>query len=94
MAVYQRYLTTLWIERIVVDADQLAASYRELGRLYAVQGDTTQAVQAYERLLELWKHADQDLRPQVAEIRQQLADLRPRAEADRRDGPRRQSGGQ
>ena len=94
VAVYQRYLTTLWIERIVVDADQLAASYRELGRLYAVQGDTTQAVQAYERLLELWKHADQELRPQVAEIRQQLADLRPRAEADRRDGPRRQSGGQ
>ena len=38
VVLYQRSFTTLWIERIVVDADcSSAASYRELGRLYAVQ---------------------------------------------------------
>jgi tetratricopeptide (TPR) repeat protein len=76
VAAYERYLNTMWVERVMVDADELAATHRELGGLYALRGDTTRAVQAYERFLKLWENADQELQPQVAEVRRRLSDLR------------------
>jgi hypothetical protein len=36
-------------------------AYLQLGRAYAMQGDTTKAKVAYQDFLTLWKHADSDI---------------------------------
>jgi tetratricopeptide (TPR) repeat protein len=75
VAAYERYVGRMWTERIMEDADQLAPAYRELGKLYALRGDTANARRSYERLLELWKNSDLELRPQVLEVRRRLGAL-------------------
>jgi hypothetical protein len=77
VAAYERYLSTMWMERVMIDADELAPAYRELGTLYTDLGDTVRASHAYGRFLELWKDADPELRPQVTWVRRRLADLKP-----------------
>jgi len=37
------------------------AAYYELGRAYEATGDVRRAIDAYETLLGMWKHADADL---------------------------------
>jgi len=40
-------------------------SYLGLARAAVLSNDTTNARKAYDRFLELWKHADADLRPVI-----------------------------
>jgi len=49
-----------------------------LARARTASGDSPGARQAYERLLDLWKHADQDL-PLLADVRRELAAVPPSA---------------
>jgi hypothetical protein len=46
--------------------------------LYEAKADTTKALERYERFAVLWKDADPELQPRVAEVRQRIARLQGR----------------
>jgi len=43
--------------------------------LYEAKGDRQNAVRNYQMFVELWKNADAELQPQVADVRRRLARL-------------------
>ena len=53
----------------------LGPSLQRLGELYESRGDTARALEAYSRLLELWKDADPVLQPAVTAVRARMAHL-------------------
>ena len=75
IAVYERHLSTPWLQRVLLDASELATVYRRLGELYEKRGELAKARQSYRRFVELWARCDAELRPQVTEIRQRLRSL-------------------
>ena len=75
IAHYQRYLNTPFAYRLFNDADQLGPIYRRLGELYETKGDRGDAARYYEKFVNLWKNADPDLQPQVADVKRRLSDL-------------------
>ena len=75
IAVYERYLGTLWLQRVMDDGSQLALVHRELGRLYEQRGERTRAKRLYARFLDLWKDCDPELHPAVAEVRRRVREL-------------------
>jgi len=46
-----------------------------LGKIYAKKGDTQLAIQNYEKFLDLWKDADEDL-PDLIDAKKRLAKLK------------------
>jgi tetratricopeptide (TPR) repeat protein len=72
----ERYLSIYNAGRINADAWFRPALYKRLGELYEAKGDTKRAVEHYAAFVELWKHADPDLQPKVAEVRARLDRLR------------------
>ena len=75
LAVYQRYITTPMLDRITLDYLNLPIAYRRLGELYEQRGAREQAIQYYNKFVELWQDADRELQPQVREVRDRLARL-------------------
>jgi tetratricopeptide (TPR) repeat protein len=75
IALYERYLTTPWMFRSFVDAFWRPFVYQRLGELYEVREDRERAADYYGRFIALWKDADPELRPRVAEARRRLAAL-------------------
>ncbi|HEV2181301.1 MAG TPA: tetratricopeptide repeat protein, partial [Gemmatimonadaceae bacterium] len=75
IAHYERYLNTPFAFRLFNDADQVGLIYRRLGELYDAKGDRGDAARYYEKFVNLWKNADPDLQPQVADIKRRLSDL-------------------
>jgi hypothetical protein len=71
---YERYLATPWEYRFEPDAVELGWSMRRLGELYQRQRDPAKARDAHARLLRLWRRADPELQPVLAEARLQLSD--------------------
>jgi tetratricopeptide (TPR) repeat protein/tRNA A-37 threonylcarbamoyl transferase component Bud32 len=61
--------------RVYGDQFDLAQDYRRIGELYEEKGDRQKALEYYGRLTGLWKDADAELQPQVAEIKQRMAKL-------------------
>ena len=53
----------------------LALTARRLGELYEAKGDITNAIKQYQAFVTLWKNADPELQPQVAEIKARVARL-------------------
>ncbi|MEO7084856.1 MAG: protein kinase [Gemmatimonadaceae bacterium] len=53
----------------------LAGSYKRLGELLESKGDRSKAVHYYTKFVELWKNADAELQPSVADVRKRLARL-------------------
>jgi tetratricopeptide (TPR) repeat protein len=53
----------------------LALTPRRLGELYEAKGDITNAIKHYQAFVTLWKDADPELQPQVAEIKARVARL-------------------
>ena len=53
----------------------LALTPRRLGELYEAKGDITNAIKQYQAFVTLWKNADPELQPQVAEIKARVARL-------------------
>jgi len=49
---------------------------RRLGELYEQKGNGEKAIEYYNRFIELWKYADPELQPQVADIRARVTRLR------------------
>jgi DNA-binding SARP family transcriptional activator len=69
IATYERYLTTPWFFRYEVDAVELGAALKRLGELYEATGETRAAVDVRRRLLALWRRADAELQPVLADVR-------------------------
>jgi tetratricopeptide (TPR) repeat protein len=74
---FEHYLETPAMDRLIFDRDVSTVPniLRRLGELYEAKGDPRTAASYYERFVTLWKDADPELQPQVAEIRQRLARL-------------------
>jgi tetratricopeptide (TPR) repeat protein len=53
----------------------LPPALRRLGELYEGQGNKDKAVEYYSKLLELWREADPELQPKVAEVKRRVAQL-------------------
>jgi tetratricopeptide (TPR) repeat protein len=75
IAVYRRYVDTPDTDHFELDAFFLAAAQKRLGELYEARGDKAGAVKAYAAFVALWKHADADLQPAVADVRQRIETL-------------------
>jgi tetratricopeptide (TPR) repeat protein len=82
IAVFTRYVDTPDYNRIGTpggigpDADYLAGSYKRLGELLEARGERQRALGHYLKFVDLWKNADPELQPKVAEVRQRIARLR------------------
>jgi hypothetical protein len=63
----------MWLGTHIMDATWRALSYHRLGELYEAKGDRTNAARFYSAFVELWKNADPELQPRVAETRRKLA---------------------
>ena len=48
---------------------------RRLGELYEARGNSARATLYYSRFVALWKNADDDLQPQVADVQRRLERL-------------------
>jgi tetratricopeptide (TPR) repeat protein len=60
---------------INIDQYYLALTLDRLGELYQDAGDAKRAIDYYSRFVDLWKNADPDLQPRVAEARKRIAAL-------------------
>lgn len=67
----------------MADPYRLPLVYERLGQLLEAKGDLAAASDAYEKFIALWKDADPELQPRVADARARLRRLRDR-EASRR----------
>jgi tetratricopeptide (TPR) repeat protein len=70
--VYERYLTTPWLWRYEPDAAELGWAMKRLAELYDAQGEPAKAAIMRRRLLQLWRRADAELQPVVAEVRARI----------------------
>ena len=59
------------------DSYNIPRTLFRLGQLYQDAGDTTHAMDYYGRFVDLWKNADPELQPRVAEARRAMAELVP-----------------
>ena len=69
ITVYDRYLSTPWLWRYEPDAAELGWAMKRLAELHDARGETNKADAARGRLLQLWRRADPELQPVVAEVR-------------------------
>jgi len=53
----------------------LPLAYQRLGELYETKGDKAKALEYYGKFVDLWKDADPELQPRVAEIRKRIGQL-------------------
>ncbi len=60
-----------------LDPVRVPAIRERLGQLYESMGNTDKAIENYRAFIELWKNADADLQPRVADARKRLARLTP-----------------
>ena len=76
IASYERYLATpYWDKLSGIDAIALAGTHKRLGELYEAKNDRGNAIKHYAQFVDLWKTADPDLQPRVAEVKKRLARL-------------------
>ena len=61
---------------IDVVTPKIAPAWRRLGELLEAKGDKQQAIEAYERFIELWRDADPDLQSIVRAVSERVARLR------------------
>ena len=74
---FERYLSTpLWSKTDPdMDPIRLPAIRERLGQLYDGMGNTAKAIENYRAFIELWKNADPELQPRVADAKRRLARL-------------------
>jgi tetratricopeptide (TPR) repeat protein len=53
----------------------LPGTYRRLGELYEGKGDVKKALEYYGKFVDLWKEADPELQPRVAEVKKRIGEL-------------------
>ena len=75
LAVYERAVTVPDVFRLFNDYVWLAPTSKRMGELYEERGDTERAVEYYDKFVELWKDADDELQPIVRDVRDRIARL-------------------
>ena len=75
LAAYERALTTPALFRVFEESQRLGQTYKRLGELYEERGETEKAVEYYDRFVELWRDADDELQPIVRDVRDRIARL-------------------
>ena len=75
IAMFEQYVHCQTIDRLFNDPVYLPLAQLRLGELYEAKGDRTRAVAHYTAFVDLWKNADPDLQPQVADVRKRLTRL-------------------
>ena len=76
IAYWERYIASPSTGSFAQDASWLGGIRKRLGELYEAKGDIQRAASNYLAFIELWKNADPELQPQVAEVRKRLAGLK------------------
>jgi tetratricopeptide (TPR) repeat protein len=66
---WERYLATPWFFRYEIDSYELGPALLRLTELYDARGDTERAQAMRTRLLALWRRADAELQPVLADVR-------------------------
>jgi len=76
---FEQYLATPYWDKgsVQMDPVRVPAIRERLGQLYESMGKTDKAVENYRAFIDLWKNADPDLQPRVADARKRLARLTP-----------------
>jgi tetratricopeptide (TPR) repeat protein len=72
---FERFLTAPAIGFLDGDGSHptyLAGTYKRLGELYEQKGNAAKAIEYYNQFVTLWKNADPELQPRVAEVRRRL----------------------
>ncbi|HLA89943.1 MAG TPA: protein kinase [Gemmatimonadaceae bacterium] len=79
IAMYEEYLSTPYYQRFQAPLDPVALPFihRRLGELYEAKRNAAKAAEHYRAFIDLWKNADAELQPRVAEARRRLAKLTP-----------------
>jgi tetratricopeptide (TPR) repeat protein len=77
VAVYERYLAAPDVGRLTTGLDglYLAGAHKRLGELYEAKGDRANALEHYRAFVTLWKDADPELQPKVADVTRRIARL-------------------
>lgn len=73
VAVYERYLATPWLWRYEPDAVELGWAMKRLAELYDARGEPAKAAAVRGRLVQLWRRADPELQPVIAQMRARLS---------------------
>ena len=72
---FDRYLATPDPNRIWDDGWELGPVYKRAGELHEAKGDRKQALDDYNKFVDLWKNADTELQPVVRDVRSRIARL-------------------
>ena len=73
---FERYARDTYAYRFVnTDPLYLGTSLERLGQLYEQKGNAAKAAEYYQQFVELWKNAEPELQPRVADARRRLAKL-------------------
>ncbi len=72
IAMYERYVHVPWQRRYETDGIELGLALKRLGELYQQQNDRAKAAEQYTALLQLWRGADAELEPLIADVRRRL----------------------
>jgi len=78
---YRQTVETITLSRgntragVGTDGEHMPFVYKRLGEIYEEKGDRQQAIGWYLKFVELWKGADADLQPQVADVRRRVERL-------------------
>ena len=75
IAVGEKYLGINIVFRHQYDGFTLAGVRQRLGELYEAKGNVDKALEHYTAFVELWKDADPELQPRVAEVRRRISRL-------------------
>jgi len=75
LAVYERAVRTPGLFRATEESLTLGPTYERLAHLYEQREESGNAIEYYNRFIELWKDADPELQPRVQDARERLASL-------------------
>ncbi len=75
LAVYQRAVNSNDLFRMYHWGDAVGPTLKRIGELHEERGNTEQAVEYYNRFVDLWQNADSELQPLVTEVRDRIARL-------------------
>jgi len=75
IAVFERYLSTPFLDRQTDDQYFIPGVHKRLGELYEAKGQREKALAHYRIFIDLWKDADPQLQPRVTDAKQRVAAL-------------------